>query len=220
MKKLTALLLAFVGVMALVLTGCSNEDTFTESSYQSGDSIIENIVIQVIDRELEICASEDDQIHIDYFDSEKEQLSMSVSDDNQLTVALSVNKEWSDFFGSKPKTEYRKIKIRIPGDRMIGLSAATTNGNITISSLSLTEHVNLDVNGGNIVCDRVDVGKNIDLTAKNGNISGSVVGGWDDFSISCRIKKGECNLPTYKEDGEKSFSADCNNGNIHIEFVK
>ncbi len=37
-----------------------------------------------------------------------------------------------------------------------------------------------------------------------------------DYSI---IKKGECNLPLSKTDGEKSLVSDCNNGNIEIEFV-
>lgn len=71
-----------------------------------------------------------------------------------------------------------------------------------------------------IICERVNVGKSINLKAKDGNITGSIIGGWDDFSISCKIKKGDCNLPELKEDGEKLFFADCNNGNISIEFVK
>ncbi len=58
------------------------------------------------------------------------------------------------------------------------------------------------------------------MTAKNGNIAGTIIGGWDDFSISCNIKKGDCNLPASKEGGEKLFTASCNNGNINIEFVK
>lgn len=219
MKKLSALLFVVVGLMAILLTGCSDDSIFTEKTYQSDDNIIENIVVQVTDRELEISVSEDNQIHIDYFDSEKEYLDISVSDNNELTVKLSFDKEWTDFIGSKPKSEYRKIKIRIPNHIIMSLSASTANENIRISSLS-AENISLHTNGGNIACNLVDIGKAIDLTAKNGNITGSVVGGWDDFSISCRIKKGECNLPTNKDGGKKSFFADCNNGNIEIEFIE
>ncbi len=219
MKKLTVLL-AIVSIMVFVLSGCSKGETFTEKGYQSGESEIENIVIQVTDRELEISASEDDQIHIDYFDSEKEYLDISVSSSNELTVRLVTDKEWTDWIGTKPAAEYRKIKIKIPNHLLAGLTANTTNEAITISSLSFMENVNLTTNGGDIVCESIDVGKGITLTAKNGDITGSVIGGWDDFSIACEIKKGECNLPAKKEGGEKYFSADCNNGNINIEFVE
>ena len=42
----------------------------------------------------------------------------------------------------------------------------------------------------------------------------------DEFSITCMIKKGESNLPALKEGGDKSLTAECNNGDINIEFAK
>lgn len=65
MKKQTAFLLIIIGSVLFAFAGCSGNDSFTQQSYQSGDSVIEQIVIDVSDRELQISASEDDQIHID-----------------------------------------------------------------------------------------------------------------------------------------------------------
>ena len=220
MKKLTAVLFALISVLVFALTGCSNDDTFTEKSYSSGENEIEKIVVQVTDRELEISASADNQIYIDYYDGEKEYLDIVVSESKELTVKLTFNKDWTDYIGTKPSAEYRKIKIRIPDNLLAAISASTTNENIKITALSFTEQVILDNNGGNVLCERVNVGKAISITAKDGNITGSVIGGWDDFSIVCTIKKGDCNLPELKEGGNKSFSADCNNGDINIEFIK
>lgn len=219
MKKLAAVLFAFIGVLAFTLCGCSN-GTFTEKAYQSGESEIESIDIDVIDRELEISASEDNQVHIEYSESEKEYLDIRVSDNKKLTVKLEFNKNWTDFIGIKTSAANRKIKILVPDNLISSFSASTTNENIKINPLSLTEQITLSTNGGNILCERVNVGKSISLTAKNGNITGSVVGGWDDFSISCTVKKGDCNLPSTKEGGVKSFSADCNNGDINVKFIK
>ena len=84
--------------------------------------------------------------------------------------------------------------------------------------MSFAEEVSLTSNGGDIVCDMLGVGEAVSLVSKNGGISGTIVGSMDDFSIVCRIKKGECNLPELKEGGEKSFSADCNNGDINKKF--
>ena len=136
-----------------------------------------------------------------------------------MAVKLTFDKEWTDFIGVKPSAEYRKIEISIPNGTVVDLSAKTTNDDIKVTSLSFSDSVSLDSNGGNIVCERINAGKSIALTAKNGNITGTVSGSMDDFSVSCKIKKGDCNLPELKAGGPKSFSADCNNGDIYIKFV-
>lgn len=220
MEKLTAVLCALISVFVFALTGCTSGDTFAEKAYASDERAIDKVIVQVEDRELEVSASEDDQIHIDYFDGEKEYLDISVSENKELTVKLVFNKNWTDYVGVKPSAEYRKIKIRVPDNLIAVFSASTTNASIKVNALSFMDSIRLDVNGGDIMCERVSVGKSIQLTAKDGDITGSIIGGWDDFSIACKIKKGECNLPTYKEDGEKALSADCNHGNINIAFEK
>lgn len=220
MKKMTVILCAIAGLLLLAFAGCASDENFTEQSYASESGAVERIVIDVTDRELEITASEDDSVHIDYFDGEKEKLDISVSDDKRLSVGITVDKEWTDYIGFKPAAEYRKITVKIPDNTIVSLSAATTNENISISSLSLTESVSLNSNGGDVVCDRVGVGKSIDLTSKNGNITGTIVGAMDDFAITCTIKKGDCNLPEKTEGGGKSLTADCNNGDIKIEFAE
>lgn len=219
MKKLTVLLLVIVNALIFVLSGCSNSDTFTEKFYSSGTTEIEKVIVQATDREVEVSTSDDNQIYIEYFDGEKEYLDISVSEKKELTVKLVFNKDWTDYIGTKPSIEYRKIKIIMPNNLINTLSVNTTNENIKVNSLSVTENISLDTNGGSIICERVNVGKTIDLKAKDGNITGTIIGGWDDFAISCTIKKGDCNLPLSKENGEKSFIADCNNGDIDIEFV-
>lgn len=219
MKKLATLLVLLLGVLGLVFGGCSDGGTFSKKSYSAAENEIEKVTVQVEERELEISASEDNRVHIDYFDGEKEYLTV-VSGNGELTVRLENNKNWTDYFGVKPSAQYRKIKIGIPDNRLAAITVTTTNGDIILTDLAFLEQVSLGANGGNIVCERVSVGKSIDLTAKNGNISGAVIGGWDDFSISCKIKKGKCNLPELKEGGGKAFTAVCNNGDINIAFVK
>lgn len=135
-------------------------------------------------------------------ESEIEKITVQVSD-RELEISESGDdRVYIDYFDSEK--EYLDINV-------------SESRELTVK---LTGYISLNSNGGNIVCERVDVGKAISLTSKNGSISGSVIGGWDDFSISCTIKKGDCNLPELKEGGEKSFYANCNNGDIKIEFIK
>ena len=130
MKKLMALLFTLISVLVFALTGCSNGDTFTEKSYSTGENEIEKVIIQVTDRELEISVSEDNRIYIDYFDGEKQYLDIAVTENKELTIKLAFNKEGTDFIGTKPSAEYRKIKIKIPNNLITAFSASTTNENI------------------------------------------------------------------------------------------
>ena len=101
---------------------------------------------------------------------------------------------------------------------MQSLTVSTTNEEIVLSELAVTDSVSLSSNGGNIRFAKLTVGREIALTAKNGDISGTVVGSCDDFAIRSAVKKGESNLPEAKDGGEKSLNVSCNNGDISIAF--
>lgn len=220
MKKYAVIIFAAICTALFVFTGCARTDEYTEKAYLSDGAEVEEIEIDVFDRELEIYESNDGQIRIEYFDGGKERFEISVSD-KKLSVKLTENKEWTDYIGfNKASGEYRKVRISLPSEMIAKLSAATTNGNITITNLSFAESVNLQSNGGSIICDNLGAGKEITLAVKNGDITGSISGAMDEFSITCTIKKGESNLPALKEGGDKSLTAECNNGDINIEFAK
>ena len=88
-----------------------------------------------------------------------------------------------------------------------------------VSTLAITGSIRISSNGGDISFENLEVGKSLDLVAKNGNISGTIIGSYDDFSIQSEIKKGESNLPDHKDSGEKMLNVSSNNGDVNIEFV-
>ena len=71
-------------------------------------NVIESVSIDISDRQIDIGVSDDEQVHIEYFDGEKEYFDIIVSEHNALSVKLEFNKEWTDFIGSKAAAEYRK----------------------------------------------------------------------------------------------------------------
>ena len=156
---------------SFILSGCSSSnEPFEEKKYTS-DTQINEIKIDVRDREIEVSLSEDEQVHIKYYENSKEYYDISVSDENVLTMA------------------------------------------------SVTGSINISSNGGNITFGDLDVGSALTLNVKNGDISGAIVGSYDDFSIQSKIKKGESNLPDNKDNGEKTLNVTGNKGNVDIEFV-
>lgn len=220
MKKMVIPVL-YVLLTAFLLTGCADEEApFLPKSYEADGMQIKEVKIDVRDREIEVSVSADDRIHIDCFENEQEYYSISVSDDNVLTMKAESNKEWKDYIGSSAAVASRKISLQIPDSLLSKLTLTTTNENIVLLPVTVTGDVSLSANGGNIVFDNLKVGNDLTLEGKNGNISGTIIGSYDDFSISSKIKKGESNLPTDKKGGAQSLNVTNNNGDIDIQFIR
>lgn len=219
MKRIVALLMCLIlGVSCL--TGCTkNDEAFTQSSYTAEGEDITEVIVDVRDRQIEVTLSSDNQIHIDYFENSKEYYDISVSDNHILTMTAASDKEWTDYIGVKSAAGSRKISLRVPVALLTALKISTTNEDISLPALTVIDDLSLSSHGGNIVFDQLNVGKSIYLDAKNGNISGTIIGSYDDYAITCNVKKGESNLPSNKENGTKTLTVSNNNGDVDVEFV-
>lgn len=219
MKK-TILLVLCLGLGIFVLAGCSNNsEPFEEKSY-TPDTQVSKINLDVRDREIVVSLSEDEQVHIGYSENSKEHYNISVSDEGVLTMASASDKEWTDYIGGKPSVEDRKIVLQIPDTLLDNLSLSTTNEDVSLPALAVKGSISVSSNGGNITFQTLDVGNALTLTVKNGDISGTIIGSYDDFAIQTKIKKGESNLPEQKDDGTKTLNVSCNNGDVSIDFKR
>ena len=218
MKKIMTFALCLIfGI--LPLAGCSDSSEPFEENIYTPEGQIREVNIDVRDREIKVSLSEDEQVHIQYYENSKEYYNISVSDGNVLTMVSASSKAWTDYIGGKSSAGDRKISLQIPNALLENLTLSTTNEDIILSSLSVTGNIRITANGGAIVFEPLDTGRSLSLSVKNGDISGAVTGSYDDFSIHSEIKKGESNLPASKTGGEKTLDAFANNGNISIEFV-
>ncbi len=218
MKKIISIVLCLV-LGSFVLAGCANNSEPFEGKIYTPDTQITGINLDVQDREIEVLLSEDEQVHIEYSENSKEYYDISVFEENILTMVSTSDKEWTDYIGGKPSTEARKISLQIPNEMIENLTLSTTNEDISLPFTPVTKSINLSSNGGNITFENLNAGNAINLTVKNGDISGTIAGSYDDFAIQSEIKKGESNLPDNKDGGEKTLNVSGNNGDINIEFV-
>lgn len=221
MKKFIGIIMCLM-LGAILLMGCSDsgEDNFEKKYYTSNGAEIAGVNIDVRDREINITFSNDNQVHIDYFESDKEYYSIFVSDDKVLHMNAEDGKEWPDYIGGKPAAGNREIYVKLPGALLKTLSLSTSNGDITLPSLTVTDSISISANGGNTTFDMLNAENSIIIKSKNGNISGSVKGSYDEYSVESNIKKGESNLPPDKKGGKKTLSVSNNNGNTNIDFIK
>ena len=218
MKKVISMIgLLCVGIA--VLSGCSTkQNVFTEKNYTTDSSQIQTINIDAIDRKIDIELSDDNQIYIDYYESEQEFFNIAVSDDHTLTMSYNTEKQWTDYVGFSAPLQNRTIRVRIPQNLLSSLIIKTTNEDITLPSLTVTDSVSMYVNHGNIQFDTLDAGNAISLETKNGNINGTILGSYDDFTIESFAKKGENSLPESKSGGNKILKVFTNNGDIQMDI--
>lgn len=207
MKKILSVMFAVFA--ALLCAGCS-EEQFAERTFEGEAN---EVVLELENTAVEVAPSGDGQVRIEYFESEKRGLSVALDGDTLMATSDGAGVS----LGALPEVAFRTVKVYLPAG-LVSLSLTTTGESVSLSEISAGE-IMLDVNGGDITFERLEVALSFGVTAKNGNVAGSLLGGWDDFSISCTVKKGESNLPERKEGGEKSLSVDCNNGDVDIELL-
>lgn len=217
MKKVAVA--AAVAAFALMgaMSGCTNDEVFTAQTYvEEGE--VRSVSVDVSDRAVELAPSEDGKLRIDYYESEKTSYSISLSEEGVLSVTLDLDQSWTDFVGVQPSAEYRTIRVCLPQE-LTDVSVSTTNEAISATGTIAAQNVSLIVNGGDLSFEKISSGSSVTLNAKNGNITGTIVGSWDDYAITCNVKKGETSLPESKTGGSKTLAVDCNNGDVEVEIA-
>lgn len=218
MKKIFCLAISLL-LTAVIFTGCTDKKEEYEAYSYTSVETVSSVSIDVRDRVIEVSPSEDDKVHIDCFESSKERYNISVSDGGALTMTITDNKEWFDYIGGKAPSDTRKIILKLPNGALDSLSISTTNEDISLMPMNVGS-ITLESNGGNILFEKLNAESSVNLNAKNGNISGTIVGSYDDYSVFCNIKKGESNLPSEKEGGTKKLIVSINNGDVDVNFAE
>lgn len=130
------------------------------------------------------------------------------------------DKEWTDYVGGSKSAGADRITVHIPDTVLSSLTLHTTKEDISLPALTVTDQLRLSANGGDIFFENISTANAITVENKNGNITGTIVGSYDDYAITCAVKKGESNLPKEKVSGSKTLTAINNNGDIDIEIIK
>lgn len=218
MKKTVSLAISSL-LTAAIFTGCTTEkEEYKAGAYTSAETI-NSVTIDVRDRAVEVTLSEDGNIHIGYFESSKERYDITLADNGALTMIAADSKEWKDYIGGKAPADARIITLEVPDKILNSLNISTTNENIILSPIS-AGNISLNSNGGNISFEKLNTENSVTLKVKNGNIEGTLIGSYDDYSVSCNIKKGKSNLPTEKDGGAKLLTVSANNGDIDVSFAE
>ena len=127
-KLLCAAAVSALAVCAAAFGGCYDAGTFVSESKSYSGEEVSSLSVEVNDREVEVVPSAGGDISIEYFSSEKEYYDITL-EGGELKIELVLDKEWSDFIGTQPDMEYRKIKVSVP-QTLRSIEIFTTNEDI------------------------------------------------------------------------------------------
>lgn len=204
-----------VGMVVLLLTGCTQDLHFVEME-KSFTERISTLNLDARDRRVVVNGIEDENLLFRYQDSEREILDFELTE-TTLDVDLVIEREFGDFFGIQADVSYRSIEIYVPQDSPISLNISTTNEYVSIEGISV-EILTISNNNGDITFTDITSTGDISLSTKNADITGNIIGSYDDYAIDVDIKKGDTNLPISKESGSKRLSISNNNGDVFVDI--
>ncbi len=216
MKKTIVVVMCAL-LLALGLEAAQGAEKFEQKTYTVEEAVTE-MEINARDREIQVVASEDDQIHLVYYENDQEYYEITTAEDGKLTMQWIANKSWMDYIGGKAPEHARKIILQLPDTGLKSLTLSTTNEDISLEPVVVTEALTLDVNGGSLYLEEAYPAQRIAINVKNGDISGTIQAGYDDYHIVTSIKKGTCNLPQEKTGGEKELTVQCNHGDVALNL--
>lgn len=208
MKK--NLKISLVGA-AMALASCT-PPSFQLARTEIATAEISQINIEVNDLAIKVAPSQDEHIALVYYESETHKLTKALADG---VLRLGVDNSADSFFGLQADLEYRTLSIFIPAESELSLSVITSNEDIEVADLRFV-NLNLENNNGDIAFRNIPTSQNATFINKNGDITGNIIGSYDDYAIESEAKKGETNLPSSKNEGSKRLRAYNNNGDIDI----
>ncbi|MDT3496862.1 DUF4097 domain-containing protein [Bacillus toyonensis] len=193
-----------VGSVLIFTSACTNDASsdkqdssikYEEKSYSIEADKISQIFLSDIDRSVDVVKSNDNEVHITYFENDKESYAIDISDDKNLIMKANTNKELKDYVGLNSDKTHRNVKISVPRGMESGVEIKTSKGDINLSEVNISGFIDATTSNGKIKASNVEIEKSFKVETKN-----------DDINLSNVNVKG-------------SIDATVSNGNLYIAKV-
>ncbi|MED3912679.1 DUF4097 domain-containing protein [Peribacillus simplex] len=173
-------------------SGSDSDVSYEEKSYSVEAESVKQISLSDKGRKVELEESKDNDIHITYFESDKESYDIGVSDNDELVMKLETDKEWKDYVGLQTDEEHHLVKIAVPNGITSEVKIQTSKGDIVLSDLEIDGSIETITNGGKIEVTNVTANKKLKMKTKNDDINLNDVNIKD--SIDATISNGNMNV--------------------------
>lgn len=108
-------------------------------------------------------------------------------------------------------------------DRVEVLESIKIEGNrdeISLVDSNIGNEIFIENERGDINFQNLECGYKLEINNYRGNILGTIKGSIEDYSITSKIERGECNLPSSMKGGVKNINLETGRGDINVIFSK
>ncbi|MGW5955043.1 DUF4097 family beta strand repeat-containing protein [Bacillus mycoides] len=213
-----------VGSVLIFTSACTNDASsdkqdssikYEEKSYSIEADKISQIFLSDMDRSVDVVKSNDNEVHITYFENDKESYAIDVSDDKNLIMKANTNKELKDYVGLNSDKTHRNVKISVPRGMESGVEIKTSKGDINLSEVNISGSIDATTSNGKIKASNVEIEKSFKVETKNDDINLSNVN--VKGSIDATVSNG--NLDIAKVAVEDTLKLQSKNGGINGTIV-
>ena len=227
MKKIIATFSAII--LVTLLFGCAKDAPYEKNTY-TATTIVTNIDLGEIHSDIEIRQTTDMLCKVDYYTNKYDSYEFTI---NNSTLYISAVCEHNVFKTQINKHE--KTVIYLPLAFFGNIKIDANAGNITLDEKISARDLNISTNAGNVnvrgsydaVSAYVNAGNiyfgglksgNISASTNVGNITGTINGNKDDYSITATTVVGESNL-TDSVGKKYTLTLSTDVGNISVSFI-
>lgn len=162
--------------------GLKDELVFSRQEYTVSSSDIKGIDIADLDRNIRIVPSDDGDVHITYYTSDKITYTFETDADGKLLVTYSDNMRWYDNFRYIIKDKGSDITIAVPDGFAGDIATSVYKADQSVEDLDISGSLNIKTETGNISVSNVTSSGSITLSTYTGDVITNDVVSGGDFS--------------------------------------
>lgn len=189
----------------------STQSEFIEKGYISKNEV-NAIAMDDSNVKIDIITSNDSQVHLTYFESDKEYYDINQSADGTLSIIKKNNRKWYDYIFNI-NFQSISLTLAIPSNFHGDLSAKTSNASITLTDIHAAT-VRLDTSNNRITANQTTVSGKFEAKTSNGGIFLSKITCNDD--VICNTSNNKISL---EDVAGKNIRLETSNGSVSLQSV-
>ena len=193
-KKIAGILIA-LGCIALAIALATSSfkvndifrtnSPYVEKSYEVSKDEVNGLEVDLSNTAISILPSNDDKIHITYFENNELSYKFNVKSNRVLSITDSYDRNILNMFGISLTAEEIYCEILLPTEHFDKIDIKTSNAKITIEDLIVPGDLTLKASNESISLTNVTASEDIKVTTSNASIKGkNIIGDSVDFKTS------------------------------------
>ena len=163
-------------LMILIIAGfdfgkLSSVPAKEQKNYTAGSADLKSIIISDTDNSVRIAEGDGDKIEVVYYENSLEYYEINESN-GALSIKARNNKKWYDYVGVLNfQVQNTTLLVMVPKDVLEKLDIKTSNGSVTVESVSPARLLNIYTDNGKIAVTNINSQAGIVLTTSNGPLT-------------------------------------------------